>query len=120
MSPSAACSQGVRNGQPEDLIPLFVAAGIAYEQVFGKRRTEDVTPSTDELDLVALALSSHLPLYSRIAGRTIEIPAAEVRQGMFWGGATRFENLQGATIIGLAVSSRALNETLSTISLDSL
>jgi hypothetical protein len=110
----------VRNGIPDDLIPLFAAAAIAYEQVFGKRRTEDVTPSTDELDLVALALSNHLPLYGRVANRTAEIPQAEVRRGMFWGGATRFENLKGETIIGLAVSKAALTDTLSTLSLDSL
>ncbi len=105
---------------PSDLIPLFVAAAIAYGQVFGKRRTEDVTPSTDELDLVALALSNHLPLYGRIDRQTAQIPPAEVRRGMFWGGATRFESLQGKTIIGLAVSKSALDDTLSTISLDSL
>jgi hypothetical protein len=110
----------VHKGVPEDLIPLFVAAGIAYEQVFGRRRTENVTPSTDELDLVALALSNHLPLYGSIANRTAEIPQAEVRRGMFWGGATRFESLQGETIIGLAVSKAALTDTLSTLSLDSL
>jgi hypothetical protein len=110
----------VQNGPPVDLIPLSAAAAIAYEQVFGKRRTQDVTPSPDELDLVALALSSHLPLYGRIAERTIEIPPAVARQGMFWGGATRFESRQGATILGLAVSQRALKDTLSTISLDSL
>ena len=110
----------MRNGPPSDLIPLFVAAAIAYQQVFGKRRTEDVTPSTDELDLVALALSNHLPLYGRIDHKTAEIPQAEVRRGMFWGGATRFESLQGKTIIGLAVSKSALDDTLSTISLDSL
>lgn len=105
---------------PDDLIPLFVAAAIAYEQVFGKRRTEDLTPSIDELDLVALALSNHLPLYGRVAERTAEIPQADVRRGMFWGGATRFENLHGETIIGLAVSKSALVDTLSTLSLDSL
>jgi hypothetical protein len=110
----------VRNGVPDDLIPLFVAAGIAYEQVFGRRRTEDVTPSTDELDLVALALANHLPLYGSFADRTAEIPQADVRRGMFWGGATRFENLRGETIIGLAVSKAALAETLCTLSLDSL
>ena len=108
------------SGLPEDLIPLFVAAAIAYEQVFGKRRTEDVTPSTDELDLVALAISSHLPLYGRVADRTVELPQGEVRKGMFWGGATRFENLRGETIIGLAVSRKALTQTLSALSLDSL
>ena len=110
----------MRNGLPDDLIPLFAAAGIAYEQVFGKRRTEHVTPSMDELDLVALAISSHLPLYGRVADRTVEIPAAEVRKGMFWGGATRFESLRGETVIGLAVSKTAFTETLSTLSLESL
>ena len=110
----------MRNGVPDDLIPLFVAAGMAYAQVFGRRRTEDLTPSTDELDLVALAISSHLPLYGRVADRTVEIPQAEVRKGMFWGGATRFENLGGQTIIGLAVSRAALTQTLSSLSLDSL
>ena len=110
----------MRNGLPDDLIPLFVAAGIAYEQVFGKRRTEDPTPSTDELDLVALAISSHLPVYGRVTDRTVEIPQTEVRKGMFWGGATRFENLRGETVIGLAVSKSAFTGTLSTLSLDSL
>ena len=110
----------MRSSIPDDLIPLFVAAAIAYEQVFGKRRTEDVTPSIDELDLVALALSSHMPLYGRIADRMTEIPPADVRRGMFWGGATRFESLHGATIIGLAVSKAALADTLTTLSLDSL
>jgi hypothetical protein len=110
----------VHKDVPDDLIPLFVAAGIAYEQVFGKRRTENVTPSTDELDLVAIALSNHLPVYGRIGDRTTEIPQAELRRGMFWGGATRFESLQGETIIGLGVSKAALTETLSTLSLDSL
>lgn len=46
-------------------------------------------PSTDELDLVALALSNHVPLYGRIADRIAEIPQADMRRGMFWGGATR-------------------------------
>jgi hypothetical protein len=110
----------VHKGVPTDLIPLFVAAAIAYQQVFGKRRTEDVTPSPDELDLVALALSNHLPLYGRIDHKTAEIPQAEVRRGMFWGGATRLESLHGRTIVGLAVSKSALDDTLSTISLDSL
>lgn len=107
-------------GLPDDLIPLFAAAAIAYEQVFGRPRTEDVTPSTDELDLVALALSSHLHFYGRVGERTIEIPAAELRRGMFWGGATRFESLKGDTIVGLAVSKGELTRTLSTLSLDSL
>lgn len=110
----------MRDSIPGDLIPLFAAAAIAYEQVFGRRRTEEVAPSADELDLVALALSSHVHLYGRVGDRTIEIPTADVRRGMFWGGATRFESLQGETIIGLAVSKGELTQTLSTLSLDSL
>jgi hypothetical protein len=110
----------VPKAPPADLIPLYVAATIAYEQVFGKRRTEGLEPSVDELDLVALALSNHLPLYGRVADRTVEIPQGDVRKGMFWGGARRFENRQGDTIIGLAVSQGALTRTLSAISLDSL
>ena len=110
----------MQNGVPDDLIPLCVAAGIAYERVFGKRRTENLTPSLDELDLVALALANHLPVFGRVADRTVRIAQPEVRRGMFWGGARRFESLQGETIIGLAVSKAALSSTLSTISLDSL
>jgi len=110
----------VCKGVPQDLIPLVEAAALAYEQVFGKRHVENVTPSIDELDLVALALANHLPLYGRIADRTTEIPAADLRQGMFWGGARRFENLRGDVINGLAVSRSALWQTLATLSLDSL
>jgi hypothetical protein len=76
-----------------ETIPLFAAAAIAYEQVFSTRRTEGVAPSVDELDLVALALSAHLPIYGvRAAGREpARISDEELLQGMFWGGATRFE-----------------------------
>ena len=110
----------MHQGAPHDLIPLARAAEIAYGQVFGKRRTENVTPSHDELDLVALALANHLPLYGRVADRTTVIPATDLRQGMFWGGARRFESRRGETIVGLAVSRNALERTLSTLSLDSL
>ena len=49
------------------MMPLFAAAAAAYEQVFGTRRTQGVTPSVDELDLVALVLSSRLPIYGASA-----------------------------------------------------
>ena len=110
----------MQNGLPHDLIPLVDAAARAYAQVFGKRRTEDVTPSLDELDLVALALANHLPLYGRVADCTTVIPATDLRQGMFWGGARRFESQRGETIVGLTVSRAALERALSTLSLDSL
>ena len=110
----------MHHGVPHDLIPLVEAAALAYEQVFGKRHAQDVTPSLDELDLVALALANHLPLYARVADRTTVIPAVELRQGMFWGGARRFENLRGETVAGLTVSRAALERALATLSLDSL
>jgi hypothetical protein len=53
-----------------ETIPLFAAAVIAYEKVFSTGRDHDVTPSVDELDLVALALSGRLPIYGvRVAMR---------------------------------------------------
>ena len=75
------------------MIPLFAAAAIAYEQVFSTRRSEGGAPSVDELDLVALALSAQLPIYGvRSAGRDpARITDEELMQGMFWGGAMRFE-----------------------------
>lgn len=77
----------------EDTIPLFAAAAIAYERVFSTRRTEGVMPSVDELDLVALALSTRLPIYGvRAPGQEASrISDEELTRGMFWGGGTRFE-----------------------------
>ena len=83
------------------MIPLFAAAAMAYEQVFSTRRTEGVAPSVDELDLVALALSGQLPIYGvRSAGRdATRISDEELLQGMFWGGAMRFELGPGAPAV---------------------
>jgi hypothetical protein len=88
------------------MIPLFAAAEIAYDQVFSTRRTDGGTPSLDELDLVALALSVRLPIYGlRTNGRAAApISEDELMEGMFWGGATRFELGNGhATVTQLAV-----------------
>ena len=74
-------------------LPLFAAAVIAYERVLSTRRNQHVTPSVDELDLVALALSSRLPIYGvRAPGRAAErISEEDLMEGMFWGGAMRLE-----------------------------
>jgi hypothetical protein len=96
-------------------IPLFAAAAMAYEQVFSTRRTEGVSPSVDELDLVALALSAQLPIYGvRGAGReSARISDEELTQGMFWGGAMRFELGDGhATVTQLAVQTADLKLVL--------
>jgi hypothetical protein len=105
-------------GVPQDVsetIPLFAAAVIAYEQVFTTRRSQYVTPSVDELDLVALALSGRLPIYGvRLAGQEASrISDQELMQGMFWGGAMRFELGDGlATLTQLVVDKSDLERVL--------
>ena len=99
----------------EDTIPLFAAAAIAYEQVFSTRRTEGVMPSVDELDLVALALSTRLPIYGvRAPGQQASrISDEELARGMFWGGAARFELSGGlATFTQLVVRKSDLARVL--------
>jgi hypothetical protein len=88
---------------------------IAYEKVFSTRRNHDVTPSVDELDLVALALSGWLPIYGvRVAGEEASrISDAELMQGMFWGGAMRFELRDGVvTVTQLRVQKSDLERVL--------
>jgi hypothetical protein len=97
------------------MIPLFAAAAVAYEQVFGTPRTEGITPTVDELDLVALVLSSRLPIYgvSARGGAPARIPEHELLRGMFWGGAARFEHGdQRADVIHLMVRSADLERVL--------
>src|SRR5438552_3738968 len=76
-----------------NLLLVIGATAIAYERVFSTRRDRSEAPSNDELDLVALALSLHLPIYgvraAEEAAETISEP--ELMEGMFWGGAARFE-----------------------------
>ena len=77
-----------------EVLSLPVAAGIAYKQLFSTRPEATAGPSNDELDLVALALSVHLPIYGlRGPGDKRErISEPELLEGMFWGGAARFES----------------------------
>ena len=77
-----------------DVLTLPHAAAIAYRQVFSTRPQPTDRPSNDELDLVALALSLHLPIYGvRTPGHALaRISEPELLEGMFWGGAARFES----------------------------
>ena len=70
----------------DEELPLHAAAAIAYRRVFGTRRER--VPSNDELDLVALALSLYLPIH----GEHGRISEEELMEGMFFGGAARFES----------------------------
>ena len=69
-------------------MPLWQAATLAYREVLATRPRRERAPSNDELDLVALVLSGYLPIYAAEPG---PIAAEELDQGMFWGGARRFE-----------------------------
>lgn len=74
-------------------IPLSQAAVIAYREVFTTRQ-EGYVPTNDELDLVALVLAGYVPIYGvREPGAPRFVLAQqELEQGMFWGGARRFES----------------------------
>ena len=88
---------------------------MAYERIFSTRRSKDVPPSVDELDLVALALSTRLPIYGmRGAGREpSQLSDEELTRGMFFGGAMRFELGEGfAAVTRLAVRKADLERVL--------
>lgn len=90
-------------------MPLSHAAAIAYQEIFTKRPAGHV-PASDELDLVALVLSSYVPIY---AGETrARLTEADLAQGMFWGGARRFESRRGPPLAGLVVRRPELERAL--------
>jgi hypothetical protein len=93
-------------------IPLWAAATLAYKEVFSTRRGGD--PSNDELDLVALVLSGYLPVY--VGG--VALADGELDQGMFWGGARRFESRRAAPRAPLTVRSLDLERALARIRAD--
>jgi hypothetical protein len=101
--------------ESSDTIPLFTAATLAYDRVFSTRRSKGGTPTVDELDLVALALSTRLAIYGvRAAGREpSRLSDEELTRGMFFGGAMRFELGEGfAAVTKLAVRKADLERVL--------
>ena len=72
-----------------DLIPLARAAALAYDRVFPGGTVRDMKT----LDLLALALSTLLPLYQREGEKDVprRLDADEVAAGRFTRGATRME-----------------------------
>ena len=98
---------------------LWQAAVIAYKEVFTTRPAGHV-PTNDELDLVALVLSGYQPIYGgRVAGERSPITESDLAQGMFWGGARRFERRSDPVpMVGLAVRSLELEQALERIRSD--
>lgn len=97
-------------------LSLAQAAAIAYDEVFTTRL--DHAPTNDELDLVALVLSGYLTIYGSRGdrGEGLPISESELAQGMFWGGARRFESrADPVPISGLAVRRSDLAHALERI-----
>lgn len=90
-------------------LPLSQAAAIAYREIFTTRPAGHV-PTNDELDLVALVLASYVPVYA--GEKRTRLTEAELAQGMFWGGARRFESRRGPPRGALVVRRRELERAL--------
>lgn len=76
-------------GEDLELIPLARAAALAHNRVFPGESVRDMKT----LDLLALALSTLLPLYQREGEKDVprRLDEAEIAAGRFTRGATRLE-----------------------------
>ena len=86
-----------------DLIPLARAAALAHNRVFPGESVRD----TKTLDLLALALSTLVPLYQREHEKDVPrmVGKADIAAGRFTRGATRLE-LTGRTPLRFLMVSR--------------
>ena len=93
-----------------DLIPLARAASLAHNRVFPGESVREMKT----LDLLALALSTLLPLYQRESEKDVprRLDPADVAAGRFTRGATRLELLNRAPLRFLMVSRRDLPAAL--------
>ena len=93
-----------------DLIPLARAAALAHNRVFPGESIRDMKM----LDLLALALSSALPIYQRENEKDAprRLDPAEVAAGRFTRGATRLELPQRPPLRFLMVARRDLPAAL--------
>src|SRR5262245_46887945 len=93
-----------------DLIPLARAASLAHNRVFPGESVRDMKT----LDLLALALSTHLTLYQREGEKDAPraLDRSEVAAGRFTRGATRLELPNRPPLRFLMVSRRDLPAAL--------
>jgi hypothetical protein len=109
------CRREIRCSPDVNEMPLWQAATLAYREVLATRPRRERPPSNDELDLVALVLSGYVPIY---AAEPEPIGAEELDQGMFWGGARRFESRARPPRTGLKVRRDELERALERIRAD--
>jgi len=99
-----------------DLIPLARAAALAHNRVFPGESVRD----TKTLDLLALTLSTLLPLYQREGEKDIPraVDKATIAAGRFTRGATRLEFTSRPPLRFLMVSRRDLSPALEALAKD--
>lgn len=99
-----------------DCIPLARAAALLYGRLFPDERIKDAKT----LDLLALALSTLLPLYQRDTKTEALRALAEddLASGRFTRGATRLEFSGRPTLRFLVVSRRELYPAIETVAKD--
>ena len=101
-----------------EYLPLARAAALAHDRLFPGQRVKDAKA----LDLLALALSAHIPLYQQ-EGETSpprRLPPEEVAAGRFTRGATRLELPGRPPLRFLVVSYRELESGLAALASDAL
>jgi len=101
-----------------DHIPLARAAALAYERLFPEQGTKD----SKTLDMIALALSSVMPLYQRNTDNEAlrRVDEAEIADGRFTRGATTVEFAHRPPLRYLVVSREALPAAIEKLMSDSL
>lgn len=99
-----------------DLIPLARAAALAHNRVFPGESVRDMKT----LDLLALALSTLVPLYQREGEKNAPraLDKADIAAGRFTRGATRLEFTNRPTLRFLMVSRRDLSAALEALAND--
>ena len=105
---------------PEELVPLRVAAHRVFRQVYLPFHHPQSSPGADQLNGVASALCSLATVYALDGGAPRTLSGADLAGGLFRGGARELLFLDGrASIRNLAVrggeverAARALQEAM--------
>lgn len=99
-----------------DLIPLARAAALAHNRIFPGESVRDMKT----LDVLALALSTLVPLYQRESEKDIPraVDKATIAAGRFTRGATRLELPERPPLRFLMVSRRDLSPALEALAKD--
>jgi hypothetical protein len=105
-----------RDKEAAEFIPLARAAALAHDRLFPAQRVKDAKT----LDLLALALSTVVPLYQRDmkTGALRALTEDDFASGRFTRGATRLEFADRPTLRFLLVSRQALFPAIETIAKD--